>query len=80
MGLAAPSALVLAAVKRKKKAKGDTEVLKGAGALTEQEVGKMLSKALKVRTARLFHVLRLFFFTIFSHSCPLLASSLLDMQ
>jgi len=34
--------------KKKKKAKGDTEILKGAGALTKQEVGKMLSKALKV--------------------------------
>lgn len=40
--------------KKKKKAKGDTEVLKGAGALSKQEVGKMLSKALKVRTVRLF--------------------------
>jgi hypothetical protein len=28
--------------------KGDTEILKGAGALSKQEVGKMLSKALKV--------------------------------
>jgi nicotinamide N-methyltransferase len=34
--------------KKKRKVKGDTEVLKGAGALSKQEVGKMLSKALKV--------------------------------
>jgi EEF1A N-terminal glycine/lysine methyltransferase len=34
--------------KKKRKVKGDTEVLKGAGALTRQEVAKMLSKALKV--------------------------------
>jgi len=34
--------------KKKRKAKGDTEILKGAGALSKQEVGKMLSKALKV--------------------------------
>ena len=51
--------------KKKKKAKGDTEVLKGAGALTKQEVGKMLSKALKVRTARLFRVLTIFFYDFF---------------
>ena len=42
--------------KKKKKAKGDTEVLKGAGALSKQEVGKMLSKALKVRIIRLFRL------------------------
>ncbi len=36
--------------KKKKKVKGETEVLKGAGALSKQDVGKMLSKALKVRT------------------------------
>jgi len=36
----------------KKKKRGKTEeVLKGAGALTKQEVGKMLSKALKVCTS-----------------------------
>ena len=58
--------------KKKKKAKGDTEILKGAGALTKQEVGKMLSKALKVRTARLLHVLGIFFHD-FPPSCPLLA-------
>lgn len=34
--------------KKKRKVKGDTEVLKGAGALTKQEVAKLLSKALKV--------------------------------
>jgi len=40
--------------KKKRKVKGDTEVLKGAGALSKQEVGKMLSKALKVRSIRSF--------------------------
>ena len=36
--------------KKKKNAKGEpTELLKGAGALSKAEVGKMLSKALKVR-------------------------------
>ena len=34
--------------KKKRKVKGDTETLKGAGALTKGEVAKMLSKALKV--------------------------------
>ena len=34
--------------KKKWKVKGDTEILKGAGVLSEQEVGKMLSRALKV--------------------------------
>jgi EEF1A N-terminal glycine/lysine methyltransferase len=34
--------------KRKKKGKGEGEIMKGAGALSKQEVGKMLSKALKV--------------------------------
>jgi hypothetical protein len=38
--------------KKKRKVKGDTEVLKGAGALSKQEVGKMLSKALKVGSIR----------------------------
>ena len=33
--------------KKKKRGKGE-EVIKGAGALSKQEVGKMLSKALKV--------------------------------
>jgi nicotinamide N-methyltransferase len=33
--------------KKKKTNKGETEILKGAGALTKPEVGKMLSKALK---------------------------------
>jgi hypothetical protein len=33
--------------KKKKRGKNE-EVMKGAGALTKQEVGKMLSKALKV--------------------------------
>jgi hypothetical protein len=36
--------------KKKRKVKGDTEILKGAGALTKQEVAKMLSKALKVNS------------------------------
>jgi hypothetical protein len=40
--------------KKKRKLKGDAEVLKGAGALSKQEVGKMLSKALKVGSIRLF--------------------------
>lgn len=40
--------------KKKRKVKGDTEVLKGAGALSKQEVGKMLSKALKVSPLRCF--------------------------
>lgn len=40
--------------KKKRKVKGDTEVLKGAGALSKQEVGKMLSKALKVCSIRFF--------------------------
>ena len=40
--------------KKKRKVKGDTEVLKGAGALSKQEVGKMLSKALKVGSIRSF--------------------------
>jgi EEF1A N-terminal glycine/lysine methyltransferase len=34
--------------KNKRKVKGDIETLKGAGALTKQEVAKMLSKVLKV--------------------------------
>jgi EEF1A N-terminal glycine/lysine methyltransferase len=33
----------------KKKRRGKEEIMKGAGALSKQEVGKMLSKALKVR-------------------------------
>ena len=40
--------------KKRQKMKGDTEVLKGAGALSKQEVGKMLSKALKVSPLRRF--------------------------
>ena len=40
--------------KKKRKVKGDTEILKGAGALSKQEVGKMLSKALKVSPLRFF--------------------------
>jgi hypothetical protein len=35
-----------------KKKKNDTEALKGAGALSKQEVGKMLSKALEVSPTR----------------------------
>ncbi|KAI0308207.1 hypothetical protein B0F90DRAFT_1621067 [Multifurca ochricompacta] len=38
--------------KKKRKVKGDTEILKGAGALSKQEVGKMLSKALKLSFTR----------------------------
>jgi nicotinamide N-methyltransferase len=41
--------------KKKKNTKGEsTEVLKGAGALSKAEVGKMLSKALKVRYSFFF--------------------------
>jgi nicotinamide N-methyltransferase len=42
--------------KKKRKVKGDTEILKGAGALTRQEVGKMLSKALKASLLRCFYL------------------------
>ena len=42
--------------KKKRKMKGDTEVLKGADALSKQEVGKMLSKALKVSPLHSFHL------------------------
>jgi nicotinamide N-methyltransferase len=38
--------------KKKKRGKGE-EIMKGAGALSKQEVGKMLSKALKVRISHL---------------------------
>jgi nicotinamide N-methyltransferase len=41
--------------KKKKGRKGD-EIMKGAGALSKQEVGKMLSKALKVNTFHIFFV------------------------
>jgi nicotinamide N-methyltransferase len=37
---------------KKKKGRKGEEILKGAGALSKQEVGKMLSKALKVRTVK----------------------------
>jgi nicotinamide N-methyltransferase len=57
--------------KKRRKAKGETEVLKGAGALSKQDVGKMLSKALKVRTVRLFQVSG-FFHDPPLPSCPLL--------
>jgi EEF1A N-terminal glycine/lysine methyltransferase len=41
----------------KKKKRGKTEeILKGAGALSKQEVGKMLSKALKVRNSTFFSI------------------------
>jgi nicotinamide N-methyltransferase len=43
--------------KKKRKVKGDTEILKGAGALSKQEVGKMLSKALKVDSLPYFRSL-----------------------
>lgn len=42
--------------KKKKRGKGE-EIMKGAGALTKQEVGKMLSKALKVRPSPILRVL-----------------------
>ena len=48
--------------KKKKRGKGE-EVLKGAGALSKQEVSKMLSKALKVNTL-------LFFFSSSTQSFP----------
>lgn len=56
--------------KKKRKVKGDAEVLKGAGALSKQEVGKMLSKALKVGSIPLsrswnFHIP---FFIVIVHS------------
>ncbi|KAI0321341.1 AEX-3 domain-containing protein [Amylostereum chailletii] len=38
--------------RKKKKSKNDTEYSKGAGALSKQEVGKMLSKALKLSFTR----------------------------
>jgi predicted lactoylglutathione lyase len=41
-------------VRRSAKLKGDNEVLNGAGALSKQEVGKMLSKALKIGSIRPF--------------------------
>jgi len=42
--------------KKKRKVKGDTEILEGAGALSKQEVGKMLSKALKVSLFVFFYL------------------------
>src|SRR5258707_1224920 len=59
--------------KKKRKVKGDTEVLKGAGALSKQEVGKMLSKALKVGLSSFFRVFGSFMSLFLS--CPLLARS-----
>lgn len=41
--------------KKKKRGKGE-EILKGAGALSKQEVGKMLSKALKVSSIHSFAI------------------------
>ncbi|KAF8274091.1 hypothetical protein EI94DRAFT_1768939 [Lactarius quietus] len=71
--------------KKKKKAKGDTEVLKGAGALTKQEVGKMLSKALKLSFTREVEIIastlqpastvHTFSFTLPAPSTPLAPSS-----
>ena len=58
--------------KKKKNAKGEpTEVLKGAGALSKAEVGKMLSKALKVCLSPSL----LFLLSPPSDSCPLRARS-----
>ncbi len=59
--------------KKKRKAKGDTEILKGAGALSRQEVAKMLSKALKVSALRCFSSLEVL--TAVSPSYPLLERS-----
>ncbi len=42
--------------KMNRKVEGDTEVPNSAGALSNQEVGKVLSKALKVRTVHLLHI------------------------
>ncbi|KAI0296199.1 hypothetical protein BC826DRAFT_908484 [Russula brevipes] len=71
--------------KKKKKAKGDTEVLKGAGALSKQEVGKMLSKALKLSFTREVEIIastlqpastvHTFSFTLPAPSTPLAPSS-----
>ncbi|KAH9081650.1 hypothetical protein EDB83DRAFT_2512508 [Lactarius deliciosus] len=65
--------------KKKRKVKGDTEVLKGAGALSKQEVGKMLSKALKVEiiasTLQPASTVHTFSFTLPAPSTPLAPSS-----
>jgi nicotinamide N-methyltransferase len=66
--------------KKKKKVKGDTEVLKGAGALSKQEVGKMLSKALKVSPTRRLHFLPDFLIFVpqlsFTREVEIIASTL----
>ncbi|KAI0003680.1 hypothetical protein BJV74DRAFT_881520 [Russula compacta] len=71
--------------KKKKKTKGDAEVLKGAGALSRQEVGKMLSKALKLSFTREVEIIastlqpastvHTFSFTLPAPSTPLAPSS-----
>ncbi|KAI9460585.1 DENN domain-containing protein [Lactarius psammicola] len=71
--------------KKKKKVKGDTEILKGAGALSKQEVGKMLSKALKLSFTREVEIIastlqpastvHTFSFTLPAPSTPLAPSS-----
>ncbi|KAH9004017.1 hypothetical protein EDB86DRAFT_2886260 [Lactarius hatsudake] len=71
--------------KKKRKVKGDTEVLKGAGALSKQEVGKMLSKALKLSFTREVEIIastlqpastvHTFSFTLPAPSTPLAPSS-----
>ncbi|KAH9065743.1 DENN domain-containing protein [Lactarius vividus] len=71
--------------KKKRKVKGDTEILKGAGALSKQEVGKMLSKALKLSFTREVEIIastlqpastvHTFSFTLPAPSTPLAPSS-----
>ncbi|KAI0285313.1 hypothetical protein BGY98DRAFT_1092930 [Russula aff. rugulosa BPL654] len=71
--------------KKKRKVKGDAEILKGAGALSKQEVGKMLSKALKLSFTREVEIIastlqpastvHTFSFTLPAPSTPLAPSS-----
>jgi hypothetical protein len=72
--LAAPLAKVLGG-KRTRKVKGDAEALKGAGALSRLEVGKMLSKALEVGSIRSF-AFHEFSSTLFLSYCSLVMSKL----
>jgi hypothetical protein len=58
--------------KKKKKGKGESEVMKGAGALTKQEVGKMLSKALKACSSAFSYSHNTLNASLL-FSCPLLA-------
>lgn len=53
--------------KKKKRGKNE-ETLKGAGALTKQEVGKMLSKALKVSPKKIMTIPKLNLITAFIYS------------